>query len=566
MEKEPRMRDRQVTSRATLAATMLALSCAAARAQTVVASWIEMGPGSSQTALSKGSYGDQPTSLTPTILARAVVSDGVCPSISLDGGAPATMSLRFSASTLTNVPGTPGATNDKTGYPQFFVSPTATTPGNFPNGTAMATTAWGECESVVPAGHVSATIGTTKLKLPVANPKRFLLLADTGCRLNGALASNGSNQQNCSSPTAFPLAYLASYEATFRPDLIVHVGDWFYRDTNCLTNGVETFPGCNTPTSPNYEPWGDIFDSWNADVFYPMKPLLEAAPFIMVRGNHESCGRGARGWYALLDPRPYSFSNVACAKTAVYPAPTNNTPIYNGDFEPTYVVPANNINFLVHDSSYANDSAVDTGMAQNYDLDLTNLLASLGSGSMNIFTTHKPSFGLVYGSDGSGTRPVDNSGDFTEQSVFGGGTYANSAFVFGVPPSVGLFLSGHIHQAQFVDFKDYTQYAPQLIVGVGGSLLDPDMNTGLVPGGNTDVPNFDQRPAKFVVNTFSGANVTALAAKTASHDEFGFAVLEAITDSNGRITGFNADIYKSGLTKAGFCKIDLSPRKLNCNF
>jgi hypothetical protein len=430
----------------------------------------------------------------------------------------------------------------------------------------MATTAWAECETVVPAGHVSATVGSTRLKLPVASPKRFLLLADTGCRLNGALASNGSNQQNCASPTAFPLAYLASFEASFRPDLIVHVGDWFYRDTNCLSNGVETFPGCNTPTSVNYEPWGDIFDSWNADVFYPMKPLLQTAPFIMVRGNHESCGRGARGWYALLDPHPYSFSSVACAKTAVYPAPTNGTPIYNGDFEPTYVVPARNVNFLVHDSSYANDSAVDTGMAQNYDLDLTNVLASLGSGSMNIFTTHKPSFGLDFGSDGSGARPVDNSGDFTEQSVFAGGTYANSAFVFGVPASIGLFLSGHIHQAQFVDFKDYIHYAPQLIVGMGGSLLDPDMNTGLVPGGNSDVPNFNQRPAIFTVNTFSGVNTSAIAAKTASHDEFGFALLEAITNAQGQITGFNADIYKTGLTKAGFCKITLSPRALNCNF
>jgi len=563
------MRVDQHMSLAALVAAAITAQGGIAQAQTVVAAWIQLGPGSSAAALANGSYGDQPASLTPTILARAVVSDGVCPALSIDGGSAATMTLRFSAGTLTNVPGTPGATNGKTGYPQYFVSPGATTPANFPNGTAMATTSWGECEAVVPAGHKTAVIGSTKLKLPVAAPKHILLLADSGCRMNGALASNGSNQQNCASPTAFPAAFLAGYEASFKPDLIVHVGDWFYRDTNCLTNGAETFPGCNTPTSVNYEPWGDIFDSWNADVFYPMQPLLAAAPIIMTRGNHESCGRGARGWFALLDPYPYTYASVSCAKTAVYPAPTGTTPIYSGDFEPTYIVPAGSVNFLVHDSSYANDSAVDKGMAANYDLDLTNVLAAVGPKSMNIFTTHKPSFGLDYGADAqAGKKPggQNNSGDFTEQAVFAGGTSATSAFVLGVPANIGLFLSGHIHQAQYVSFTDYLHYAPQLIVGMGGSLLDPDMNTGLVPEGNTDVADFDQKSAKFTVNTFNGVNDVALALRTASHDEFGFAYLTAETNSLGQLTGFEADIYKTGLTKAGLCHIVLSPRSINCNF
>ena len=543
-----------------------ALPLQSALAQNVVASWIQLAPGSSPAALSAGSYGDVPSSLTPTILARAVVSDGVCPALSLDGGAAVTMGQRFSAASLTNVPGAPGATNGKTGYPQYFVSPTATAPATFANGAAMATTSWAECESVVPAGHVQAQIGSTMLKLPVANPKTILLLADTGCRVNGALAANGGNQQNCASPTAFPLAYLARLEATYGPDLIVHVGDYFYRDTNCLTNGAETFPGCNTPTSVNYETWGDTFDSWNADVFYPMQPLLAAAPWVMVRGNHESCGRGARGWYALLDAHPYTYANVSCAKTATYPAMANGTPVYNGDFEPTYVVPAGNVNFLVHDSSFANDSAVDVNMAQNYDADLTNLLAKLGSGSMNIFATHKPSFGLVYGTVSATNPPVDNGGDFTEQSVFSGGTYGASAFAHGVPETIGLFLSGHIHQFQVVNLKGGAHIPPQLIVGMGGSLLDPDMNTGLVPGGNTDVPVFSQKPVDAVVNKFDGMMKTAPGRNALSHDEFGFAVLHANLDSGGKTTSYIADVYETSSSSPGRCVIKLSPRSINCNF
>jgi hypothetical protein len=535
-------------------------------AQTVVASWIQLAPGSSAAALAAGSYGDQPTSLTPTILARAVVSDGACPSIALDGGSAVTMTQRFSAASLTNVPGTTGATNGKTGYPQYFVSPTATAPASFANGAAMATTSWAECESVVPAGHTSALVGGITMKLPLAHPKTILLLADTGCRVNGALAANGGNQQNCSSPTAFPLAYLARLEATYAPDLIVHVGDYFYRDTNCLTNGAETFPGCNTPTSINYETWGDTFDSWNADVLYPMQPLLAAAPWVMVRGNHESCGRGARGWYALLDPHPYSFASVSCAKTSTYPAMSNGTPIYNGDFEPSYLVPASNVNFIVHDSSFSNDSAVDVNMAQNYDADLSTLLKKLPAGSMNIFATHKPSFGLVYGTVGGTTPPLDDGGDFTEQAVFKGGTYAASAFGNGVPDSIGLFLSGHIHQFQTVNMKAGAHLPPQLIVGMGGSLLDADMNTGLVPEGNTDVPVFSQSPVDFTVNKFNGKVATAPGRNALSHDEFGFAVLHATLDAHGNTTGYLADVYETSSASPGRCVINLSPRVINCNF
>ncbi len=538
----------------------------AAFAQNVVASWIQLAPGSSAAALASGSYGDVPSSLTPTILARAVVSDGTCPSIALDGGSAVTMNQRFSAASLTNVPGTPGATNTKSGYPQYFVSPSATTPASFPNGTAMATTSWAECESVVPAGHVTAQIGSTTLKLPVAHPKKILLLADTGCRVNGALASNGANQQNCSSPTAFPLAYLARLEATYAPDLIVHVGDYFYRDTNCLTSGAETFPGCNTPTSINYETWGDTFDSWNADVFFPMQPLLAAAPWVMVRGNHESCGRGARGWYALLDAHPYNASNVACAKTATYPALSGSTPVYNGDFEQSYVAPIGDVNLIVHDSSFANDTAVDVNMAQNYDADLSGLLAKLGSGSMNIFTTHKPTFGLVYGTVTNSNPPTDNGGDFTEQSMFAGGTFGGSAFAHGVPDSIGLFLSGHIHQFQIVNLKAGTHMPPQLIVGMGGSLLDPDMNTGLVPAGNSDVPVFAQKPTDDLVNKFNGKTQLDQGLRALSHDEFGFAVLHVEEDANGNTTGYVADVYETSSSSPGRCVIRLKPRALNCNF
>ncbi|MEJ0046600.1 MAG: metallophosphoesterase [Rhodospirillales bacterium] len=545
----------------------------------VIASWVQYAPGSSVAALAAGSWGDQPNSLNPTILVRAIVTDATsCPAATLDHITPLTMKQRFIGSALTNTPGTPGATNGKAGYPQYFVSPTATSAANFANGEPMATTSWGECEAVVQPGHTRVTVGGVEMKLPVAKPRRILVMGDTGCRLNGALSSNGSNQQNCSDPTAFPFAYLSTYEATFKPDVILQVGDWFYRDTNCLTNGSETFPGCNTPSSPNYETWGDTFDSWNADVFFPAKTLLAAAPWIMVRGNHESCGRGARGWFATLDPYPYNYNNVVCPKTNTYPAPGSNTATYNGDFEASYVVPANNVNILVHDSSFANDSAVDTNMAANYDIDLSNLLAAVKAAApaaQNIFATHKPTFGLSYGTapTGCATGPngqSNNGGDWTEQSVFNGGTgYTASAFKDGVPDSIGLFLSGHIHQFQYVNFPPRKvlnkSFAPQLVVGTGGSLLDADCNTGLVPPGNTNQPPFGQLRFPYTVQATGGT--TGSLSNTYSHDEFGFALFEAVLDKpTGNVTAYNASIYTISASLAGHCRIDLSPRKIACRF
>ena len=57
-------------------------------------------------------------------------------------------------------------------------------------------------------------------------------------------------------------------------------------------------PGCAG------SPWGYGFDAWQADFFSPARQLLAAAPWIVVRGNHESCNRAGQGWWRFLDPRP----------------------------------------------------------------------------------------------------------------------------------------------------------------------------------------------------------------------------------------------------------------------
>ena len=60
----------------------------------------------------------------------------------------------------------------------------------------------------------------------------------------------------------------------------------------------DTQPGCAG------SPYGDNWAVWQKDFFDPAAPLLAAAPWVLVRGNHELCSRGGHGWFRLLDPHP----------------------------------------------------------------------------------------------------------------------------------------------------------------------------------------------------------------------------------------------------------------------
>jgi hypothetical protein len=40
---------------------------------------------------------------------------------------------------------------------------------------------------------------------------------------------------------------------------------------------------------------------WNVDFFEPSARLFAAAPWIMVRGNSETCEHAGEGWFRLLD-------------------------------------------------------------------------------------------------------------------------------------------------------------------------------------------------------------------------------------------------------------------------
>ena len=126
------------------------------------------------------------------------------------------------------------------------------------------------CEVAVPAGSVAAVLDRKPLPLARPNPQRIVIFGDSGCRL-----FNRATAQACNDPNSWPFPKIARAAAFSRPDLVIHVGDYEYRETTCPVGNM----GCAG------SPWGYGWDAWNADFFQPAAPLLAAAPWVMVRGN-----------------------------------------------------------------------------------------------------------------------------------------------------------------------------------------------------------------------------------------------------------------------------------------
>ena len=145
------------------------------------------------------------------------------------------------------------------------------------------------CEVAVPGDAVAAVLDGKALPLPRPNPQRIVVFGDTGCRLASRDAT-----QDCNDINSWPFPRIAAMAAAARPDLVIHVGDYHYREEACPVDHA----GCAG------SPWGYGFDAWNADFFSPAAPLFAAAPWVLVRGNHEDCNRAGEGWFRFLDRLP----------------------------------------------------------------------------------------------------------------------------------------------------------------------------------------------------------------------------------------------------------------------
>jgi hypothetical protein len=279
------------------------------------------------------------------------------------------------------------------------------------------------CESVIPLGVASAEIEGRLLPLPKPSPKRIVAFGDAGCRIKPP----ENVVQDCNDPNAWPAEKVSKTAASEKPDLVVHVGDILYRERQCPP-GDSSKCG-NSPTGYNW-------DTFNADFFIPQAELLRASPWILTRGDHETCKRAGSGWFLFFDPRPMPGECL--------------------DFTDPYTIQAGDLQIQVFDSSMAQDTSPpppDSTVVNIYSAQLAALRTVTSNNAW--FLTHKPLWGIVE----DGNQLVNLS--IAMQ------TASNNNF----PNGIKLILTGHIHTFETLRFD--VPRPRQVIVGTGGTELDP---------------------------------------------------------------------------------------------
>lgn len=259
------------------------------------------------------------------------------------------------------------------------------------------------------------------IPLPVSDPQRIVVFGDTGCRIKG------SSLQDCSDPDAWPFARIAAEAAKLKPDLVIHVGDYLYRENACPAD----FKGC-TGT-----PFGDNWPTWDADFFAPAKPLLAAAPWVIVRGNHEDCQRAGPGFLRLLGPSAFDPA-AACS-----------------DHLPLYSIPLDRLTLAVSDNADAPETSVAEKAVPAYRKEF----AELGEQKAPVWwLLHRPVWGVI-----SGPLNLPVGGNLTMMAALDGKP---------IPEPVELMLAGHIHSFEIFNYGAEPRVPPQVVAGFGGDMLD----------------------------------------------------------------------------------------------
>lgn len=347
--------------------------------------------------------------------ARVITEASSCPALLVDGVA--------MAMTIRSAPGTAA------------LRPTLSTAENSKASVFNVLT----CESGIAKGARRISVSGHRLPTPRKLVRRIVVIGDTGCRMK---ASDNAFQA-CNDTDAFPFARIAQRAAAARPDLILHVGDYHYRENPCPAGNV----GCAG------SPWGYGWDAWQADFFEPARPLLAAAPLIAVRGNHENCARAGQGWWRFLDPSP------------LQPRRDCNDPVNDpvGDDTPPYaVLLGHDAQVIVLDLANAGSKplATDDPLVPVYQ-DSYRQMAALAKGAAHSFlANHKPILGVGV----AGKARTLSAGNAAIQSAFA----SLNPLLF--PDGIDVLLAGHLHLWEQLSFA--SDHPSQFVAGFSGTEED----------------------------------------------------------------------------------------------
>lgn len=253
--------------------------------------------------------------------------------------------------------------------------------------------------------------------------KTIAIIGDTGCRIKIKKDSTSDKDlQNCRNKDAWPAEKIAQKIAAQKPDLIIHVGDYQYREK------------CENPElckDVEMQYVGYDYKAWKEDFLKPFANILGEAPWIFIRGNHEDCDRAWQGYKAMLSPYPYQ----ACDKE------DDGKNMQKNASEPPYTIDLDDIHMVAMDSAGEDDKKI-----KEKDLKLfEEWFDGMHLKKHSWILTHKPVYDLNYKDESAQEKAFKKSG---------------------LEPA--KILSGHIHLFEWV--KDGKQ--EQLVVGNSGTKLD----------------------------------------------------------------------------------------------
>lgn len=279
-------------------------------------------------------------------------------------------------------------------------------------------------------------------------PGTVAVIGDTGCRAN--------KEQICTEENwrfGDVARRLAPEGRQAKPDLVIHVGDYMYM---------------------KFDSW----DAWKAAFFDPAAPLLNAVPWIMVRGNHERCGPfgdAPLGYYLFLDigdPQHLDCKDEA-ERTATYAVDiAGDRRVIVSDSATAWSIWASNRNGALKKGK----QVPSPGKEQQQDAKVANDMKRMlrqaghlaaGTGARQTwFTTHVPVFSLGGMFKDQTPKYVSDPASFTMRQAW----YALGA----QRPAVDAILAGHLHLFQVAQATKHGDPL-QIISGAGGVNIDDDL-------------------------------------------------------------------------------------------
>lgn len=301
------------------------------------------------------------------------------------------------------------------------------------------------CSAPIPPGASAASVAGQRI--PAALPREvqtIASLADTGCLIKDVV-------QDCRN--GWPLRQITEQIAEAAPDLIIDVGDYFYREKACPSDAQDKCGG--SPAPPSGVPFIDSGAGWLADYLEPASPMFGTAPLLAVRGNHEVCTEAGNGYFLFMDYR--DGREDVCAPTADGKAPTVQTKPWRIDLP---LVTGRKLRLVVVDSAQGWDYGISPWAARQRPLYVKAARMAKNPGGLSWLVVHQPPLALT-------TTKYDpgNVADWTNW-VAVDQTVASRGLLKGY----GAIVSGHLHLSQVIKIPGLP---PQFVFGGGGTFLDP---------------------------------------------------------------------------------------------